>query len=101
MTVSALARNASGPPCRAAIPESVLSDFKALRRHFRVSRTAKREKYTQKKCILAIDDKQPPDQLHTQCVERRRQRSSGPGPPMRPARKAELSRNRRGDVGEA
>jgi hypothetical protein len=101
MTVSALARNASGPACGAAIPESVLSDFKALRRHFRVSRSAKREKYTYLKCIPAIDDKKPPDQLHTQCVERRRQRSSGPGPPMHPAGKAELSRNRLGNVGEA
>jgi hypothetical protein len=41
MTVSALARNASGPPCRAAISEPVLSDFNALRRHFRLIRTAK------------------------------------------------------------
>jgi hypothetical protein len=46
MTVSALARNPSDPFCSAAIPESVLSDFKGLRRHFRVTRTAKREKYT-------------------------------------------------------
>jgi hypothetical protein len=41
MTVSARGRNASGPLRRAAIPESILSDFKGLRRHFRVSQMAK------------------------------------------------------------
>jgi hypothetical protein len=40
MTVSELARNASGRPWRAAIPDPVLSDFKGLRRHFRTSRIA-------------------------------------------------------------
>jgi hypothetical protein len=97
MTVSALARNASGPLCRAAIPESVLSDFKGLRRHFRVSQIAKWFIITFFNCILALTTNSRFGQIHTEPPSV----SRGPGPPVRPVRQAELCRNRRGDVGEA
>ena len=85
MTVSELARNSgfgASASDKPAFLESVLSDFKGLRRHFRVSRITRMGLYTICTCYIS-------GPLHPQTrrrAERRRRRSSGPGAPMRPAR---------------
>jgi hypothetical protein len=88
MTVSELARNAGFGTSASDKPpflESVLSDFKGLRRHFRVSRIAHRLN------TLYICYK--PAILHPQTrrrADRRRRRSSGPRAPMGSSRQAKF-----------
>jgi hypothetical protein len=89
MTVSEPARNAGFGTSASDKPpflESVLSDFKGLRRHFRVSRIAHIGLNTIYICYkLAI--------LHPQTrrrADRRRRRSSGPRAPMGSSRQAKF-----------
>src|ERR1700722_13809281 len=85
MTVSAVGRNASGPLCGAAIPESVLSDFNGLRRHFRVGQSANCELHTYLICVFSTINSRPAG-FHTE---------------SRQASKKKVKRPRRGHASRA